>query len=398
MSPHPLSVRVARVALPVVVLALGGLAASWLVDRSTVPKERPRQAPVRLVRVHTARKQPSTLTVTTDGTVRPKTVSTLVARVSGEIVHVASSIANGGFFDKNDLLFEIDRRDYDIEVVRARAVVARAERALATEKQEARLAIAEWKRVMKDVVPDPLAAHKPQLDEALANRAAANAELAKAELDLSRTQVLAPYAGRVSKKLADLGQAVVQGTPLTLIHDTDSAEVRLPIADAQLAFLDLPDRLGHATARDLAPRAQLSARFAGKDIEWKGRVSRIEDEVDPRTQMVHLIIDVLDPYARQSDTPRPPLPFGLFVEARIQGRRIPGVVELPRRALRGAGHVWVIDESNRLRERPVKILRTERDHVLISAGVSDGEHVCISAIETFIDGMSVQIAPEPRSR
>ncbi|MDP6425134.1 MAG: efflux RND transporter periplasmic adaptor subunit, partial [Planctomycetota bacterium] len=286
----------------------------------------------------------------------------------------------------------------DIEVVRARAVVARAERALATEKQEARLAIAEWKRVMKDVVPDPLAAHKPQLDEALANRAAANAELAKAELDLSRTQVLAPYAGRVSKKLADLGQAVVQGTPLTLIHDTDSAEVRLPIADAQLAFLDLPDRLGHATARDLAPRAQLSARFAGKDIEWKGRVSRIEDEVDPRTQMVHLIIDVLDPYARQSDTPRPPLPFGLFVEARIQGRRIPGVVELPRRALRGAGHVWVIDESNRLRERPVKILRTERDHVLISAGVSDGEHVCISAIETFIDGMSVQIAPEPRSR
>jgi RND family efflux transporter MFP subunit len=380
------------------VLALGGLAASWLVDRSTVPKERPRQAPVRLVRVHTARKQPSTLTVTTDGTVRPKTVSTLVARVSGEIVHVASSIANGGFFDKNDLLFEIDRRDYDIEVVRARAVVARAERALATEKQEARLAIAEWKRVMKDVVPDPLAAHKPQLDEALANRAAANAELAKAELDLSRTQVLAPYAGRVSKKLADLGQAVVQGTPLTLIHDTDSAEVRLPIADAQLAFLDLPDRLGHATARDLAPRAQLSARFAGKDIEWKGRVSRIEDEVDPRTQMVHLIIDVLDPYARQSDTPRPPLPFGLFVEARIQGRRIPGVVELPRRALRGAGHVWVIDESNRLRERPVKILRTERDHVLISAGVSDGEHVCISAIETFIDGMSVQIAPEPRSR
>ncbi|MAE76571.1 MAG: efflux transporter periplasmic adaptor subunit [Planctomycetes bacterium] len=398
MSPHPLSVRVARVALPVVVLALGGLAASWLVDRSTVPKERPRQAPMRLVRVHTARKQPSTLTVTTDGTVRPKTVSTLVARVSGEIVHVASSIANGGFFDKNDLLFEIDRRDYDIEVVRARAVVARAERALATEKQEARLAIAEWKRVMKDVVPDPLAAHKPQLDEALANRAAANAELAKAELDLSRTQVLAPYAGRVSKKLADLGQAVVQGTPLTLIHDTDSAEVRLPIADAQLAFLDLPDRLGHATARDLAPRAQLSARFAGKDIEWKGRVSRIEDEVDPRTQMVHLIIDVLDPYARQSDTPRPPLPFGLFVEARIQGRRIPGVVELPRRALRGAGHVWVIDESNRLRERPVKILRTERDHVLISAGVSDGEHVCISAIETFIDGMSVQIAPEPRSR
>ncbi len=88
--------------------------------------------------------------------------------------------------------------------------------------------------------------------------------------------------------------------------------------------------------------------------------------------------------------------MGLFVQASIGGRTAERVAVVPRQALQDGGRVLVVDDENRLRFRDVELLRVEGDEALISAGLRDGERVCISMIQAPIDGMSVRpVSPQP---
>jgi multidrug efflux pump subunit AcrA (membrane-fusion protein) len=83
------------------------------------------------------------------------------------------------------------------------------------------------------------------------------------------------------------------------------------------------------------------------------------------------------------------LSVGLFVNADIEGLLVDEVVVLPRNALRSGGRVLVVDEENKLRFREIETLRFYQDDVLIKAGLQPGERVCISPMQTPIEGMTV---------
>ena len=111
--------------------------------------------------------------------------------------------------------------------------------------------------------------------------------------------------------------------------------------------------------------------------------------------MVNAIVRVEnDPESQQ-----PPLPIGLFVAASIKGKTVKNIISLPRAALRNQQQVLVVDKDSRLRYRSVEVMRFEKDNVIISAGIEDGEVINISPIQTVIDGMRVNpIFPDnPRS-
>lgn len=391
MSPaNGRAVAILRVALPVLVVGLAALIALAMIQAREEPQPTKAGPPARVIRVHRAQRRVVTLHVHSQGTVHPATVTTLVARVGGEVRVVSPALAAGGFFSRGETLVAIEKTDYELAIQRAKAAVARARLAQAVEERESKLAVAEWKREMGDAEPDPLAAHGPQLAAARAEVAAAEAQLRQAELDLERTTILAPYEGRVSQRFVDIAQVVVPGQRVAIVHGTTRAEVVLPIHDAELAHLALPPELGRAGAGH-GPPVRLRARFGGKELAWNGRIARIEDEIDPGTHMVRLVATVQDPYARRNETAQPPLPFGLFVEAEIDGKRSAGVVVVPPGAMRAGNRVFIA-EQGRLRSRSVSILKTERDRVLIGSGIADGELVCISPLEMFVEGMRVSIA------
>ena len=107
--------------------------------------------------------------------------------------------------------------------------------------------------------------------------------------------------------------------------------------------------------------------------------------------MIHVVAQVRDPYGIEaSGAPPPPLAVGLFVEAAILGREVPEVYVLPRIALREGSRVYVVDGEGKLRFRDVEVLRTERETVVVGAGLWSGDRVCISALEGAVDGMSVR--------
>ncbi len=376
-----------KIALPLAVLLLAVVGASGLVaSRPPIETRRP-EIPLPAVRLATVHPRTVTMTVKSQGTVEARTTSQLVPEVSGRVVSVSPSFRDGGFFSKGDVLLRVDSRDYEWAVTEARSRVAREELRLAQEKASAEVARREWRDIGQGD-GSPLALRELQVAEAAAALAAARSALEQAELDLERTNVRAPYDGRVLGKEVDVGQFVTRGSPVARLYAVDVAEVRLPVPNEELAFVDLP--LGRRQdARAPGPGVTLTADFAGRRHTWRGRVVRTDGRIDPKTRLVRVVAEVREPYGQRGAPDRPPLAVGMFVEAEIEGRGIDDVVVLPRVAMRDQSHVFVLDGEDRLRSRPVTVLRAQGDTVYVSNGLRPGERVCVSPLEFAVEGMKV---------
>lgn len=386
------SSRLRNVVFPLLVLAVAA-AGTVVIVRAGPDVEKVTPAPtLPLVRVRVVEPTEERLVVASQGSVVPSTESDLVAEVSGRIEWIAPGFRAGGFFRGGDELLRLDPRDYEVAVRGATAEIAQARVALAREEAEAELARSEWEELGRGE-PSPLVLRRPQLEEARARLAAAEAALAKAKLDLERTHLVAPYDGRVRRAHVDLGEFVNRGVPLATIYGIDFAEVRLPVPDAELAYLDVPLARGaDGEGETRGPEVRLRTHFAGELHEWRGRVVRSEGELDPQTRMVHLVAQVQDPYGPVAESGGIPLAVGMFVEAEILGRTVRDVVELPREALRGEHEVLVVGDAGRLRFRAVDVLRAGEETVLVEGGLERGERVVISPLDLAVDGMEVEIA------
>jgi len=356
-----------------------------MLTRPAVETRRPEILPP-LIRVVEAQPKALRLDVSAEGTVQPSTESDLVAEVAGRVVEVSPSLVEGGFFETGAVLLRLDDRDYQVALEKASAQVDRAasEAALAERALERRRALAEEG-----------VASASDLDEfenrARVARAAlrdARADRERARLDLERTVVAAPYAGRVLEARVDVGQFVARGTALAALYAVDWAEVRLPVPDEALAYLAIP--LDFRRNEHDPPEVELSARVGGREARWTGFIHRVEGQIDPRSRMVTLVARVADPYGRAVETAGVPLAVGLFVEARIAGRQAEAVYELPSVALRASGQVLVVDGDERLHFREVDVLRRGDETVLIRAGLAPGERVSVSPLEAVTDGMQVR--------
>lgn len=375
-----------KILIPLLVLLLSSIGAFVLV--STAPSIESVEADRHLtaVRIRDPKPQDVRLRVRTQGTVAPRTESALVPEVSGRVVWVSPALVSGGFFNEGDPLLRIEPRSFEMSVARAKSTVTRA-------RGEVNFANDELKRqkglsAQNVASPAQLSAARRNDQVAKANLTDAKVGLEQAEWDLERATLLAPYDGRVREESVDVGQVVSPGGTVATLYATDYAEIRLPIADHQLAFLTLP-RHGAIETGEL-PRVELRARFAGSEHTWQGAVVRTEGEIDPKSRMVHVVARVEDPYAVEpGNENKPPLTVGLFVKAEIQGPIAEQVIIVPRYAMRDENHILVIDKDDRLRIREVEVLRIDGEDVLIKGSLAAGERLCVSPVQVVVDGMHV---------
>ncbi len=337
------------------------------------------------VRVMAVQPESVQLTVHSQGTVAPNTESELIPEVSGRIEWISPSLVNGGNFEKGEELLRLEDRDYRSTQERARAALSRAE----AEYQHAQF---EYQRLQslearqltsRSMLENSLRAYR--VAEAALQEARAG--YAQASRDLERTRITAPFTGLVRKESVDIGQFVSRGNPIATIYASADAEVRLPIADRQLAFLKLPVGIRGELPEAMQPKVTLSADYAGQHLEWYGRIVRTEAQIDTMSRMVHVVARIAN------EGQAAPLSVGLFVNAEIQGLTAEDVVVLPRVALRDGNNVLVVDQDNHLRFREVEPLRLYQDEVLIKNGLGPGERVCISPLQTAVDGMPVNPIP-----
>ena len=372
-----------KTGITVAVLFFAVIVAYGLVVTAPVPERIAPEEMATSIRVLTVEKARVRLEVSSQGNVVPYKESELIPEVNGRVKWISPNLVSGGLFEKDEVLLRIDDRDY-------RSVLARGQASLSRARAEEELARFELQR-MQELVKKKLTSQS-SVESKLRNHRIAEAALQEAKIslelaqrDLWRTEIKAPYDGLIRTERVDVGQYVSRGQSIASVYASDSAEVRLPIADRQLAYLELPIGYRGELAKDATTEVMLYTYYGGEEYQWLGKLVRTEAEIDSKSRMVTVIVRV----ENSTETGQINLPIGLFVSAKIMGKWVENVITLPRAALRNQNQVLVIDEENRIFFRDVDVLRFEDDNVLITDGLDIGELVNVSPLQTIVEGMRV---------
>lgn len=373
-----------KILYPLLVLGAGALVAILIVVSKPEVTPVPYEPIVPTVRVLRAQGTQQYLEVSSQGTVQPRSQSELIPEVTGRVTWISPSLVNGGAFRDEDVLLRIDDADYQTLLDRSEAALKRAEVEYALSQDELERLVSLHKRQLASQQQLDAARRTAQVDEATLTESRAGLE--QARRDLSRTELKAPFDGLVRNEHVDLGQFVTRGQSIGTIFATDYMEVRLPISADQLGYLGLPVSTRGLIPAELRPPVTVAADFGDTRLLWDGQLVRLEAEFDEQSRMVYGVARLQIDSGEDS----PILPVGLFVQAAIRGRNVEDIIRLPRSAMRDDNQVLVVDPENRLRFRQITLMRLEHDDILVSEGLQDGEMVCISPLQTVVDGMLVQ--------
>lgn len=358
---------------------------------ATAPKPEKKEvvAEPRRYFVEPVRQESVTLTIRTQGEVRPINQIELASQVAGRIVDLSEDFVQGGQVAAGETLVTIDDADYSLTVATAESQVAQAKRALAEEEARAELQRKQWnwEELEQSERPTGLALREPHLAERKAAVRSAEAQLANARENLRRTRISVPFDGRVLERTAGLGLFVSPGQVLGTVFSTDAVQVRLALTDEQLGRLDLP--LGYIADYEEARPVRFSANVAGERRQWQGRLVRIDAAVDPQTRLAYAYAELRDPYGANA-ADGVPMAVGLFVDAEIDGRAFDQALVIPREALRVRNQVYIITEDSRLAVRDVAVIDSSSERAVLRAGVQPGDKVVVSPVATVVEGLKVE--------
>jgi len=375
-----MNVKIKRRLVIVLIITISIAIMIGLKSMKPVPEKKPVTDTAVLVDVLELQSSRVIFKISSQGSVRPRTQTTLSAEVSGQIIHISDKFIPGGLFRKGEVLMHIDPTDYEVAVDQSAALL-----------KQRQIEFNGAKSLQKK-------GYRAEAEFAAAKTALATARagLVKAKKNLDRTKIRLPYDGIVKSKNSDLGQYVNPGSLLGTTFAIDKAEIRLALTDQDLAFLDLPETEDISGSNIVnRPEVKLSAIRKGKYQEWDAYIVRTEGTVDEKSRVTYAVAQLNNPYGLDVDMRRQdglvPLPIGTFVKAVITGNSYSDVIKVPRIAIRGKNELLFIDDNNRLDIRSVNILRADADFAYIQQGTTEGERIILSAIGSPINGMKVRI-------
>jgi RND family efflux transporter MFP subunit len=330
-------------------------------------RDDPDSAP--LVRVIDPTAQENTLTIGTTGSVGVRSYVNLVPEVSGRVVEVSRQLRAGGRISPNAMLLRIDPREYQLALDAAEADLASAQSRLLLRRAEAEAAINNYALLNPGAAVPPLVAKVPQINQAMAETDAARARVERARLDLDRTIISLPFAGRISDASIEVGQMLNQGQSFGRAYSSDSIEISVPLSQDDIARLENP-----------VGRFAL-VRASGKEL--RARVERVAAELDERTRFGRLYLSF--------DTDQT-LPPGTFVEVKLIGPGKTDTFLLPESAEQSTGQLWQVSAGRLQLVTPNILARTSEGLVVEAFSVDQG--VVIGGVPEARPGKLVRTAPE----
>ena len=381
-----------QIIIPIVILVTGIAVMVGFSSMKKPPEEKEKVDNTPIVAVENISVAPMTLEVNSYGMVKPKYETQLVAQVNGEIVELSDIFVRGGFVKKDQLLARIDPSDYHAALIDAQASMASARAALETELAQGKVAEREWRQI-ENSSPTELSLRKPQLAQELARVKAAQASVLRAERNLERTEIRAPYDAMIDSRNVGLGSFVGVGSKIGHVLGTAIAEIRLPVADNQLAFLVKTK----STKAGVNAQVNLIGTYAGQDTLWQAKIARSEGVIDNKSRMSYLVAEINDPYRlkKSSDSSAAPLRFGSYVNAKIMGYDISQASLVPRYLVVN-GKVAILDSESKLHYAAIDIVRQQGSHVVVANGLADGDQLIVSALDYPVDGMQLALISDEK--
>lgn len=392
---HPLLHMLASGGIRIIVAAiiLVGAGAAYQYQMKTSPRAGRQKPPTqaRLVQVVPVQKDDAVATVTAMGPATPAQEVVLRPQVSGQIVEISPRVVPGAYVEAGQMLFEIDKRDYEILVHQKDGEVAKALRDLKIEQGNQAVAQREYELLGEEIPEEDqeLVLRAPQLASAEAAYDAAKAALEKAQLDLARCTIVAPFNALIQEKTVDLGTAVTATSNLVTLIGTDEAWVELKVPLKELKWIDIPQ-----SNKDQGSQVRIHNALAwGADRHRTGHVLRLIGAVETQGQLARLLVGIDDPFCvKPENHDKPRVLMGALVSAEIQGRAIESVFPVEWPYFREGDAVWIMNDANELEIRPVEVAFRGPDHVYIRGGLTENEKLVMTDIAAPVAGMPLRVA------
>ena len=387
------SVNYRRVFVNIVLVALVIGVSLFVANKIMTSKPEPKRTepprPKLTVEAIRVARQDHQVIISSQGTVSPRTESTLIPEVAGRIVEISPAFTEGGFFARGDTLLQLDDRDYKLAITLEQSQLIQAQLKLAEEEAQVAQAQRNWQRLKQDDPADDLVLRKPQLAVAQAAVAAAEARVAREKLALERTVIKAPYGGRVLTKNVDRGQYVSPGTVLARIYAADYFEIKMPLSNHQLEYIEVPERFRDNPSDGIkGPAVRFWAEIGNRRYEWHGNIIRGQGAIDTRSRQL-LVVARIDNPLQRGENDRPPLKIGQFLQADIYGEILKDVLVIPRTTLREGKNILVIDAAGRLSRREVEVVFSDQHNVVLRQGLAEDELVCLTPV--VFDGRPLEV-------
>jgi RND family efflux transporter MFP subunit len=328
-------------------------------------------------------------TITAMGAVRPEREIMLSPRVGGEIVALSASFTPGGFVEQGEVLLQIDPADYETALLQRRSELRQASADLDLELGRQELARQDYEDLKGTISSEyeTLVLREPQLNTARARVEAAQAAVRRAELDLERTRIRAPFAAHILSREANVGSQVSPGESLGRLVGIESYWVEAAVPVAQLRWIEFPTESGSPGA---VARVRNRAAWP-KNVFREARVHQLIGALEQQTRLARVLVTVADPLAHEPGSAgQPPLMVGSYVEVRIEGKPIENVIRMNRDFLRQNDTVWV-NEGGVLRIRQAEVVFSDERFVYIGSGLEKSDLVVTTNLSSVFDGAELRL-------
>ena len=359
---------IALVIAGIVALATGVVAGD---DESVEAKPAETTEAATPVRVVPAHRGPVTLSLETTSAVEAERTAKVLPQTTG-------------------LLTEIRVREGD--TVAAGAVLSRVddrERRLAFEQAKLRLSRAEAEHTRQKRAFERELVAEYDLEKALFDRDLAASELETAQLELDRTEIRAPFAGRITEVLLVEGEHLNQAQHLLTIADFSTLIARLYLPERDVA--------GLAPGQPAVVRPESASAGAG----LRGRIREVSPVVDQATGTVKVTVAIPTAPARSPGrTGAAAVRPGSFARVVIETGRREDAVLAPKRALiregNGAAHVFVVENGKAVRREVTvgaELDTAEGALIELVSGLETGARVVVAGHTALAAGASVEVLP-----
>lgn len=337
--------------------------------------------------------------------------------VAGTVTAVAPALRDGGTVRAGDMLMQIEPLDYQLALDQSRAELAEARARLdelrANAKAEsaraelarqqialkerdlerhqslfdkgtiaiARLEQAKMALALEQQTAEAMqSAHLAGLarirqQEAVIDRL--KAQVTKAETDLARTTLTAPFDGYIGQVRAEMGMRVSAGDIIATLSGAQGLEARVALSTEAYG------RLAGDGDGVVGRPARATWHLGGESLTYEGRVERVIDRIDTSTGGVTIFVRLNDLGVEQ------PLRPGAFVEVSLPDRAYAGVYRLPATALHGDNMVYAVDGEGRLAARQVQVVARTTDSVIVNGGLAEGQNIVTTRFQEIGPGLKV---------
>jgi RND family efflux transporter MFP subunit len=376
-----------RAILPVFLLIAGAASYLWFSQESPqIAQPSPKPRPLE-VRVEELKRTDFQVRVASHGLIQAHSQVSLTAQVGGRVQAIRSGLEVGAFFEKDEVLLELDPVDFEEALANAKAQLAQTEFNLKQERIRAEQARLNWEDLGYEDEPSEMVLRIPHVKLAESQLERAKEQLVSAQRNLERTKVRAPFDGRVLSRSAGLGQTIGAGTAMGIIVATDFSEVRLPVATRFLAHLALPEDITDPPV-EIVLKDGLNE---GTQVEWPAQILRTEGALDASTLELFAVARVIDPFGLSTD--RVPLRIGQPVRSEIPGRTLTDVLVIPRESVSDLSRIRLVNPETLTLETAFisQLWENEDSLVFHDPAIEDGTLLVLNRILYAPDGAKVKL-------